>query len=92
MGTDFDDFSKMAEFTVESCDYFTSFNCKDTCGLCNLCNVIPGGSKRPECNTLCNSGVNTCTAVCEAGQARCAKSAQLVSTPAPEPVYGLGYH
>ena len=86
MSTDFSDFSKMAEFTVESCDYFASFNCKNTCGLCDLCNVIPGGSKRPECSTLCNYGVDKCTALCEAGQARCARSAQLVSTPAPEPV------
>ena len=86
MNTDFSGFSDLSELTVESCDYFSSFNCKESCGLCNLCNLVPGGSKRIECTTLCASGINTCTSVCEAGQARCAKAPQLATTPAPKEV------
>ena len=67
MNSDVADFSSLSELTVESCDYFMSFNCKESCGLCNLCNLVPGGSKRTECTTLCASGINTCTSVCEAG-------------------------
>merc|ERR1711988_736499 len=86
MNTDFSEFPALSELTVESCDYFSSFNCKESCGLCNLCDLVPGGSRRPECSTLCASGIDTCTSVCEAGQARCANAAQLVTTPAPKSV------
>ena len=86
MNTDFSGFSDLSELTVESCDYFSSFNCKESCGLCKLCDLVPGGSRRPECSTLCASGIDTCTSVCEAGQARCANAAQLATTPAPKSV------
>ena len=86
MNTDFSGFSDLSELTVESCDYFSSFNCKESCGLCKLCDLVPGGSRRPECSTLCASGIDTCTSVCEAGQARCANAAQLATTPAPKAV------
>ena len=86
MNSDFADFSALSELTVDQCDYFMSFNCKESCGLCNLCNLVPGGSKRIECTSLCASGINTCTSVCEAGQARCAKAPQLATTPAPKEV------
>merc|ERR1712024_347984 len=86
MNSDFSEFPALSELTVESCDYFSSFNCKESCGLCNLCDLIPGGSSRPECSTLCASGIDTCTSVCQAGQARCANAAQLATTPAPKAV------
>merc|ERR1711936_1167669 len=79
------------EFTIESCNYFSKFDCKETCGLCNLCNLVPGGSNRAECSTLCNLGINKCTSVCEAGKNRCSvsnpsSSPTVVRTPAvPEP-------
>ena len=60
-----------AAITVESCELFGEYTCKDTCGLCNLCNLAPGGSDRPECTTLCNLGINKCYSVCEAGKAKC---------------------
>ena len=63
-----------AASTIDSCQYFGNFNCKETCGLCNLCNLVPGGSNRPECSTLCNLGINKCNSVCEAGKTRCSVS------------------
>ena len=86
MNSDFSEFPALSELTVESCDYFSSFDCKETCGLCKLCDLIPGGSSRPECSTLCASGIDTCTSVCQAGQSRCANAAQLATTPAPKAV------
>ena len=86
MNSDFSEFPALSELTVESCDYFSSFDCKESCGLCKLCDLVPGGSKRPECSTLCASGIDTCNSVCQAGQARCANAAQLSSTPAPKAV------
>jgi hypothetical protein len=60
-----------AAITIESCELFGEYTCKDTCGLCNLCNLAPGGSDRPECTTLCNLGIDKCYSVCEAGKAKC---------------------
>merc|ERR1712073_102003 len=59
------------EFTIESCNYFSKFDCKETCGLCRFCDV-PGFDKtRSECSTYCVSGIDACTQTCNAGQARC---------------------
>ena len=85
MNTDFSQFSGIAELTAESCQYFENFNCKETCGLCSLCNT-PRGRNQAECKTLCTLGIDTCTNVCEAGQQRCAGAAELITTPAPKSV------
>ena len=81
MNSDVADFSSLSELTVKSCDYFMSFNCKESCGLCNLCNLVPGGSKRTECTTLCASGINTCTSVCEAGMYQNSKNVPNLNFP-----------
>ena len=82
MNSDFSEFPALSELTVESCDYFSSFDCKETCGLCKLCDLIPGGSSRPECSTLCASGIDTCTSVCQAGlQTQYSKATVLLKKP-----------
>ena len=83
MNLDFSPFSALSDHPMESCDFLLSFNCKESCGLCNLCNLVPGGSKRPECSSICASGIDTCTRVCKAGQARCDKASQIATIPAP---------
>ena len=69
-----------AAITVDSCELFGQYTCKDTCGLCNLCNLAPGGSDRPECTTLCNLGINKCYSVCEAGKAKCSEFSPSTTT------------
>ena len=60
----------MADLSIESCQYFEEFNCKETCGFCTLCNT-PRGRDQEECKTLCTLGIETCTNICEAGQQKC---------------------
>ena len=60
----------MADLSIESCQYFEEFNCKETCGFCTLCNT-PRGRDQEECKTLCTLGIETCINICEAGQQKC---------------------
>ena len=58
------------KFTVDSCKYFASFDCDESCGLCDLCGR-PGYSGPAECASLCAGGVAKCTKSCKAGQEQC---------------------
>ena len=58
---------------VELCQHVTRFNCKETCGLCHLCNT-PEASDRPECPTLCAIGIKKCLKICAAGKSRCLRT------------------
>ena len=78
--TDVSQFAGMADFTKESCQYFGVFNCKETCGLCTMCDDTQQAKDRAECKTLCTLGVDDCTKACEAGQERCSGFA---TTPRP---------
>ena len=58
------------KFTIDSCKYFATFDCDETCGLCHLCSV-PGFSGRSECSSQCAGGVEKCTKSCKVGQEQC---------------------
>ena len=58
------------KFTIDSCKYFATIDCDETCGLCHLCSV-PGFSGRSECSSQCAGGVEKCTKSCKVGQEQC---------------------
>ena len=63
--------SQETEFTAESCNNFSKFDCMKTCGLCKFCDHPDFDITRPECSTHCANGIEACTKTCNAGQARC---------------------
>ena len=58
------------DMPTELCQHVTRFNCKETCGLCHLCNT-PEAADRPECPILCANGIKKCLKICAAGKSRC---------------------
>ena len=58
------------KFTIESCKYFESFDCDQSCDLCKLCDSR-SGSQRPECSAQCANGIAKCKTTCKAGQDQC---------------------
>ena len=63
--------SQETEFSMESCNNFSKFDCMKTCELCKFCDHPDFDITRPECSTHCANGIEACTKTCNDGQARC---------------------